>query len=574
MTTVFAVLGTVQQREAKAASWNLVWSDEFNGNGAPNSGDWNYNVGNGRNPGLNAFDGWGNGEWEWYRPENCTQSGGNLNLRADWLDSPMVIDGRNWFQRSCRLTTDQHRSFTYGRIEARIAMPNANGSWPAFWLLGDACDETSTNSYNPDQSYSDVLPTNWASCGEVDIMEHKNSDQTVVNNIFWDTRTGLFPWTAGMNANYVTTANSGNVANFNVYAIEWDASYIRWFINGTQTHEIDIRPASLEEFHKPMHVIMNMALGGSFPAMSPEKSQFPLNTQVDYVRVYQDGGTTTTPPPPPPTPAPGSASISAPGGKCVDVAGDDNGGNGAAVQIWDCQSAAADQKWAWNGTSVRTLGRCLDVTDSSTANGAKLQLWDCTGGPAQQWQQVGNTLRNIASGRCVDSPNGATANGTRLQIWDCNGSGAQTFVVGGSGATTTPTPPPPPASSATQINGPGGKCIDVAGDDLGGNGAAVQLWTCLGGAAADQQWTWNGTSLRTLGRCLDVSNAGTANGAKLQLWDCNDGGAQQWQQNGSTLRNPASGKCIDSPSGSTANGARLQIWDCNGTGAQSFVKAA
>ncbi len=68
------------------------------------------------------------------------------------------------------------------------------------------------------------------------------------------------------------------------------------------------------------------------------------------------------------------------------------------------------------------------MTGGSTANGAQLQLWDCNGSGAQQWQQVGNTLRNPASGRCIDSPSGSTANGARLQIWDCNGSGAQYFV--------------------------------------------------------------------------------------------------------------------------------------------------
>ena len=107
------------------------------------------------------------------------------------------------------------------------------------------------------------------------------------------------------------------------------------------------------------------------------------------------------------------------------------------------------------------------------------------------------------------------------------------------------------------------------------NGTAVQLWTCQGSAASqDQQWRWDGQTLRTLGRCLDVNGAGTANGTKVQLWDCNGTGAQNWVQEGNRLRNPNSNKCLDSPAGSTADGARLQIWDCNGTAAQYFVKAA
>ncbi|WP_327002062.1 ricin-type beta-trefoil lectin domain protein [Dactylosporangium sp. NBC_01737] len=128
--------------------------------------------------------------------------------------------------------------------------------------------------------------------------------------------------------------------------------------------------------------------------------------------------------------------IAAPGGKCVDVAGDDTGVNGAAVQLWDCQSAAADQHYTWSGTALTAIGRCLDIISGGTANGTKLQLWDCNGTGAQQWtQQADGSLRNPQSGRCMDSPGGATANGTRLQIWDCNGTGAQKFSL------TTVTPP-------------------------------------------------------------------------------------------------------------------------------------
>jgi hypothetical protein len=131
--------------------------------------------------------------------------------------------------------------------------------------------------------------------------------------------------------------------------------------------------------------------------------------------------------------------IAGPGGKCVDVGGDDTGVNGTAVQLWDCQTTSADQHWTWSGTALTTIGRCLDVASGGTANGSLLQLYDCNGTGAQQWvQQANGSLKNPQSGRCVDAPGGATANGTRLQIYDCNGTGAQTFSVG----TSTTTPPP------------------------------------------------------------------------------------------------------------------------------------
>lgn len=128
--------------------------------------------------------------------------------------------------------------------------------------------------------------------------------------------------------------------------------------------------------------------------------------------------------------APGST-ITGPGGKCVDVAGDDTGVDGTAVQLWDCQSWAVDQHWTHNPNgSLSTLGRCMDIVGNGTAAGTKVELWDCNGVGGQNWvQHADGSLFNPQSGRCLDSPGGATGNGTRLQIWDCNGSAAQKFAL-------------------------------------------------------------------------------------------------------------------------------------------------
>lgn len=139
-----------------------------------------------------------------------------------------------------------------------------------------------------------------------------------------------------------------------------------------------------------------------------------------------------------PTPsAPGSAvpvagqQVVGPGGLCVDPAGDDVGGDGVPVRLEVCRATARDQHWTWEGTSLRTLGWCLDVAGGATGNRTGLQLHDCTGHPAQQWVVHGNGLRNPVSGRCLDSPGGSTTVGTRLQIYDCNGTAAQRFRAGG-----------------------------------------------------------------------------------------------------------------------------------------------
>lgn len=242
--------------------------------------------------------------------------------------------------------------------------------------------------------------------------------------------------------------------------------------------------------------------------------------------------------------------ILGPGAKCVDVVGDDNGANGAAAQLWDCNSGARDQHWTFVGTTLRTMNRCLDVAGNSSANGAAVQLWDCNDVGGQQWiQQANGTLLNPQSGRCLDSPGGATANGSLLRIWDCP---AQPFRVGSA------------------IDAPGGRCIDAAGDDVGENGAAIQLWDCQTNAA-DQKWALTDGTLRSMNRCLDIAGNSTANNAAVQLWDCNGVGGQQWvQQANGTLLNPQSGRCLSIPADTTTNGTRLQIATCSGTWQQAF----
>ncbi|MEV6967652.1 ricin-type beta-trefoil lectin domain protein [Hamadaea sp. NPDC051192] len=359
-------------------------------------------------------------------------------------------------------------------------------------------------------------------------------------------------------------ACGGCQTGFHTYAMELDRSVspeqIRWYLDGNNFFTVYSNQVDATTWNNATHhgffMILNVAIGGSFPAAfgggPTAATQSGVPMIVDYVAAYatSTGGGGTIPA--------GSGTISGPGGKCVDVAGNDVGVNAAAVQLWDCQAAAVDQHWRHNADlSLSTLGRCLDIVGNGTGQGTQVQLWDCNGVGGQKWvQQVDGSLRNPQSGRCLDSPSGATANGTRLQIWDCNGSAAQKFTANGGGP----------------IVGPGGKCVDVAGDDVGVNNTAVQLWDCQA-AAVDQHWLrLSGGSLRALGRCLDVVAGGTGNGALIQLYDCNGTGAQIWQQQADgSVKNPQSGRCLDSPSGNTANGTRLQIWDCNGSGAQKFA---
>jgi lysophospholipase L1-like esterase len=123
-------------------------------------------------------------------------------------------------------------------------------------------------------------------------------------------------------------------------------------------------------------------------------------------------------------------------------------------------------------------------------------------------------------------------------------------------------------------SGIAGKCLDVSNSGTA-DGTAVQLWTCNGTGA--QNWAsapGAGGAVRALGKCLDVSGGGTAATTKVQLWTCNGSGAQRWVTGAnSSLVNPQSGRCLDDPGSATADGTRLQIYDCNGTAAQAWTAA-
>ncbi|SBT65778.1 Glucose/arabinose dehydrogenase, beta-propeller fold [Micromonospora sediminicola] len=119
-----------------------------------------------------------------------------------------------------------------------------------------------------------------------------------------------------------------------------------------------------------------------------------------------------------------------------------------------------------------------------------------------------------------------------------------------------------PSGSGGPITGSAGKCLDVSNAGTA-DGTKVQLWTCNGTNA--QKWSRVGDTYRALGKCLDVSNGGTANGTKVQLWTCNGTGSQVWRpQTNGTLLNPQSGKVLEAADGSTADGTQIQIWAYDG----------
>lgn len=252
---LLAGLLALTAKNANAQNWQLVWSDEFT-NGI--SSDWVFETGGG---------GWGNNELEYYRAENATVANGILQITA----KQESYGGYSY--TSSRMKTQGKKSWKYGKIEARIKMPAFSGIWPAFWMLGD-----------------NITSVGWPSCGELDIMEHINSENKTYGTAHWSDPNGAYASYGGNTAVTVT--------DYHVYGIEWDASAVRWYVDGVKYHEINIAGGinGTGEFQLNQFILLNVAVGGNWPGFSIDNSGFPATMYVDYVRVYQDAGGTTTGP--------------------------------------------------------------------------------------------------------------------------------------------------------------------------------------------------------------------------------------------------------------------------------------
>jgi beta-glucanase (GH16 family) len=236
------------------AQYNLVWSDEFNGN-ALDGAKWVYEIGDG----CPNLCGWGNNESQYYTssPNNIHVDTGYLHITA----KQEQFQGSNY--TSARIKTQGRYSFQYGKVEARIKMPAGHAIWPAFWMLG-----------------TNITTVSWPQCGEIDIMEHVSLDPDIHGTIHYN-----------LNSSYHFNGQGTtcDVTQFQTYMIEWDEDQIKWFLNGTLFHQVNIANGmnSTEEFHNPFFLLLNMAVGGNWPG-SPNASTPAIATMlVDYVRVYQ-----------------------------------------------------------------------------------------------------------------------------------------------------------------------------------------------------------------------------------------------------------------------------------------------
>ncbi len=239
--------------------WQLVWSDEFNGpdGSAADSSKWIMETGGG---------GWGNNELEYYtnRTDNAHIENGTLAIIA----KQETFQNRNY--TSARLKTQGLFTQRYGKFEARIKLPQGQGIWPAFWMLGD-----------------DFPTVGWPGCGEIDIMENIGREPSIVHGTIHGPG---YSGNNGIGAAYSLPGGERFSDNFHVFALEWEPQAIRWYVDGVlyQTRTpVDLPSGTRWVFDHPFFLILNLAVGGTWPGSPDSTTVFPQKMLVDYVRVYE-----------------------------------------------------------------------------------------------------------------------------------------------------------------------------------------------------------------------------------------------------------------------------------------------
>jgi beta-glucanase (GH16 family) len=248
---------TVQEDDAE--TWQLVWSDEFDTDGLPDSTRWNYDTRG------NEY-GWGNNEKQWYtvaNPENSRIENGILFITA----KKEPTSGKDY--SSARLTTKGKGDWLYCKVEVRAKLPTGNGTWPAIWML------PTENTYG-----------GWPKSGEIDIMEHVGFNP---DTVFSTVHTGSFNHMIGTQVGKKIGLPTATT-EFHVYTTEWDENEIRSYVDGEHYFTFKNNGEGFEAwpFDQPFHLILNLAIGGGLGGQKGiDDSLFPHTFEVDYVRVYK-----------------------------------------------------------------------------------------------------------------------------------------------------------------------------------------------------------------------------------------------------------------------------------------------
>ena len=271
MLFVVALSVAAQEKE-----WQLVWSDEFNRDGRPDTAVWNYEHGFVRNQ-----------EAQWYQAENAWQQDGLLIIEArkEQRDNPTYRpNGRYWGQQrktidytSACLTTAGKKSFLYGRLEVCARIPTAPGAWPAIWTLGSGME--------------------WPSCGEIDIMEYypiKGVPHILANAAWGNDQRFHAVWSSQkIPFTHFTERDNDWAQKFHVWRMDWDEAHIRIYLDDELLNDIPLSTTvngrighHENPFRKPQYILLNLALGG-LNGGPIDDTALPMRYEIDYVRIYQ-----------------------------------------------------------------------------------------------------------------------------------------------------------------------------------------------------------------------------------------------------------------------------------------------
>ena len=261
---VYANTGYISNQESINGDkkWNLIWEDNFDGESL-NLEDWNYEP---------HEPGWVNNELQEYTEDvrNIYVEDGNLVLKAIKEETE---EGTKY--TSGKVTTQNKRDYKYGRFEARLKVPEGQGLWPAFWMM-----PTEENLYG-----------SWPRCGEIDIMEVLGNEP---NKSYGTIHYGNPPKS---DQGYYTLDGQTFADDYHVFAVEWEPSEMRFYIDGNLYHTVNDWFTKQEggdeitypaPFDQTFFLKFNLAVGGNWPGNPDETTNFDnAEYKIDYVKVYQ-----------------------------------------------------------------------------------------------------------------------------------------------------------------------------------------------------------------------------------------------------------------------------------------------
>ncbi len=247
------------QKQPDEKGWQMVWSDEFDYTGLPDSKKWSYDTAG--NP-----NGWGNNEMQYYtstRLKNSEVKNGCLYIHALKED----YEGKKY--TSARLMTRKKGDWLYGKIIVRAKLPEGRGLWPAIWMM------PTEGEYG-----------NWPASGEIDIMENVGYDPNV---IVATAHTKSYNHVIGTQKGAKLTV-ADCYSEFHDYTLEWEADEYRVYVDTALvfTFKNEGKGYEVWPFDKPFYLLLNVAVGGNWGGQKGiDNSIFPQTMLVDYVRVYQ-----------------------------------------------------------------------------------------------------------------------------------------------------------------------------------------------------------------------------------------------------------------------------------------------